>query len=326
MNFGPLTSEPDSYAIMDKALELGINFFDTANVYGRKLGEGVTEQIIGRWLAQGGGRREQIVLATKVLRQDGRRPERPAAFRPTTSAAPARRACAGCRPTTSTCTRCTTSTATRPGRRSGRRWSSWCARARCSTWAAATSPAGTSPRPTAGRAARHFMGLVSRAEPVQPERRARSSWRSSRPAAAFGLGVIPWSPLGGGLLAGAAAQGPRPARPARRAEPRASRSTQAPGAAGGYEGFWQSWASSPPMWRWPGCWATRSSPRRSSARAPWSSWRAACGRWRSSSPRCADRARRNLARPGRRSARGLRLVSCHPKNELSPPRCGGDSS
>jgi len=66
MNFGPLTTEPDSYAIMDKALELGINFFDTADVYGWKEGEGVTEQIIGRWLAQGGQRREQIVLATKV--------------------------------------------------------------------------------------------------------------------------------------------------------------------------------------------------------------------------------------------------------------------
>ena len=66
MNFGPQTSEADSFAIMDQALELGINFFDTANVYGWKLGEGVTEQIIGRWLDQGGGRRDQIVLATKV--------------------------------------------------------------------------------------------------------------------------------------------------------------------------------------------------------------------------------------------------------------------
>jgi aryl-alcohol dehydrogenase-like predicted oxidoreductase len=66
MNFGPQTSEPDSHAIMDAALEAGVNFFDTANVYGWKLGEGVTEQIIGRWLAQGGGRRERIVLATKV--------------------------------------------------------------------------------------------------------------------------------------------------------------------------------------------------------------------------------------------------------------------
>jgi len=66
MNFGPLTTEEDSFAIMDRALELGINFFDTADVYGWKKGEGVTEQIIGRWFAKGGGRREKTVLATKV--------------------------------------------------------------------------------------------------------------------------------------------------------------------------------------------------------------------------------------------------------------------
>jgi aryl-alcohol dehydrogenase-like predicted oxidoreductase len=66
MNFGPRTTEPDSYVIMDKALDAGINFFDTANVYGWKKGEGITEQIIGRWWAQGGGRREKVVLATKV--------------------------------------------------------------------------------------------------------------------------------------------------------------------------------------------------------------------------------------------------------------------
>jgi aryl-alcohol dehydrogenase-like predicted oxidoreductase len=66
MNFGPQTTEEDSYAIMDKALDLGLNFFDTANVYGWKKGEGVTEQIVGRWWAQGGGRREKVVIATKV--------------------------------------------------------------------------------------------------------------------------------------------------------------------------------------------------------------------------------------------------------------------
>src|SRR5437667_9039306 len=71
MNFGPLTSESDSFAIMDRALELGIVFFDTADVYGWRTGEGVTEQIIGRWLAQGGGRRERIVLATKVYGRMG---------------------------------------------------------------------------------------------------------------------------------------------------------------------------------------------------------------------------------------------------------------
>lgn len=67
MNFGPHTTEADSHALMDKALELGINFFDTADVYGWKRGEGVTEQIIGRWFAKGGGRREKVVLATKVF-------------------------------------------------------------------------------------------------------------------------------------------------------------------------------------------------------------------------------------------------------------------
>jgi aryl-alcohol dehydrogenase-like predicted oxidoreductase len=74
MNFGPHTSEEDSHAIMDRALELGINFFDTANVYGWKLGEGITEQIIGRWFAQGGGRREKVVLATKVYNPMGNWP------------------------------------------------------------------------------------------------------------------------------------------------------------------------------------------------------------------------------------------------------------
>jgi aryl-alcohol dehydrogenase-like predicted oxidoreductase len=74
MNFGPVTNEADSFAILDKALELGINFIDTANVYGWKIGEGVTERIIGNWLAQGGGRREKIVLATKVFGKMGERP------------------------------------------------------------------------------------------------------------------------------------------------------------------------------------------------------------------------------------------------------------
>ncbi|MPZ70523.1 MAG: aldo/keto reductase [Actinobacteria bacterium] len=66
MNFGPETSEEDSHAIMDRAHELEINFFDTANVYGWKKGQGVTEQIVGRWFAKGGGRREKTVIATKL--------------------------------------------------------------------------------------------------------------------------------------------------------------------------------------------------------------------------------------------------------------------
>src|SRR2546422_661695 len=66
MNFGPHASEAESFAIMDAALHAGINFFDTANVYGWKKGQGITEQIVGRWFAQGGGRREKVVIATKV--------------------------------------------------------------------------------------------------------------------------------------------------------------------------------------------------------------------------------------------------------------------
>ena len=74
MNFGPHSSETDSFAIMDRALEHGINFFNTANVYGWKTGEGVTEQIIGRWFAQGGGRREKVVIATKLYGSMGEWP------------------------------------------------------------------------------------------------------------------------------------------------------------------------------------------------------------------------------------------------------------
>lgn len=66
MNFGPQTDEKDSFAIMDRALEAGINFFDTANVYGSEIRHGATEEIIGRWLGQDKSRRRRIVLATKV--------------------------------------------------------------------------------------------------------------------------------------------------------------------------------------------------------------------------------------------------------------------
>jgi aryl-alcohol dehydrogenase-like predicted oxidoreductase len=66
MNFGPTTPEDEARTIMDRALDLGINFFDTANRYGGELGAGATEEILGRWFALGGGRREKVVLATKV--------------------------------------------------------------------------------------------------------------------------------------------------------------------------------------------------------------------------------------------------------------------
>jgi aryl-alcohol dehydrogenase-like predicted oxidoreductase len=67
MNFGPIADEAASFQIMDRALELGVNFLDTADCYGSKDFEGETEQIIGRWLHREGGRRDKIVLASKVF-------------------------------------------------------------------------------------------------------------------------------------------------------------------------------------------------------------------------------------------------------------------
>lgn len=66
MNFGPQTDEGDSHAIMDAALDAGINYVDTANVYGWGENKGRTESIIGSWFSKGGGRRDKVVLATKV--------------------------------------------------------------------------------------------------------------------------------------------------------------------------------------------------------------------------------------------------------------------
>jgi aryl-alcohol dehydrogenase-like predicted oxidoreductase len=66
MNFGPHTSVEDSHAIMDAAHDKGINFFDTANGYGRAIYPGRTEEIVGEWFAKDPKNREKTVLATKV--------------------------------------------------------------------------------------------------------------------------------------------------------------------------------------------------------------------------------------------------------------------
>ncbi|MEU5593385.1 aldo/keto reductase [Streptomyces sp. NPDC020298] len=80
MNFGWVTDEPTAFAILDRAVEEGINFVDTADVYGgpqspdMERGYGLSEEIIGRWLARGGGRRDRIVLATKLYQPMGAGP------------------------------------------------------------------------------------------------------------------------------------------------------------------------------------------------------------------------------------------------------------
>lgn len=66
MNFGPRTPEAESFQILSRACEAGINFVDTANQYGGSLGVGATEHMVGRWLAQDASRRDRLVLATKV--------------------------------------------------------------------------------------------------------------------------------------------------------------------------------------------------------------------------------------------------------------------
>jgi NDP-hexose 2,3-enoyl reductase len=68
MNFGGSVDEPTSRALMEKSVEAGVNFFDTANVYQKT----VSEQILGRWLSDGGpSRRDKLVIATKVYGKAG---------------------------------------------------------------------------------------------------------------------------------------------------------------------------------------------------------------------------------------------------------------
>ncbi len=200
MNFGPQTEEKDSFAIMDKALELGINFFDTANVYGWKTGEGVTEQIVGRWFAQGGGRREKVVIATKVYGHMGDWPNQQKL-----SALHIRQAVEG------SLKRLQTDHIDLYQMHHVDRLTPW-----EEIWQAmevlvqqgkviyvgSSNFAGwhiTQAQEIAK--ARHFMGLVSEQSLYNLD--ARMVELEVLPACkAYGLGVIPWSPLGGGLLGG----------------------------------------------------------------------------------------------------------------------------
>jgi aryl-alcohol dehydrogenase-like predicted oxidoreductase len=184
MNFGPQTDEASSFEIMDHALEMGINFFDTANVYGWKIGEGITEQIIGRWLAQGGGRREQIVLATKVYGRmgDGPNERRLSAFH-------IRQACEESlrRMQTDHIDLYQMHHIVREGK------VLYVGSSNFAGWHIAQAQAAAS--------ARNFMGLVS--EQSLYNLMERSIELEVIPACdSYGVGLIPWSPLAHGLLAG----------------------------------------------------------------------------------------------------------------------------
>lgn len=199
MNFGPFTTEPESFAIMDKALELGINFFDTANVYGWKRGEGITEQIIGRWIAQG-NRREHVVLATKCYGQMGDRPNERGL-----SARHIRQAC------DASLRRLQTDWIDLYQMHHVERTTPWdeiwqameqlvregkviyVGSSNFAAWDIATA------NQTASR--RNFLGLVS--EQSKYSLVTRTIELEVIPCCkSYGLGIIPWSPLEGGLLGG----------------------------------------------------------------------------------------------------------------------------
>src|ERR1700689_3807734 len=198
MNFGPETDEPASFSIMDSALEAGVNFFDSANVYGRSKGRGATEEIVGRWFAQGGGRREKVVLATKLYGDMGDWPNEGRL-----SALNIRRAC------DASLKRLQTDYIDlyqmhhidrRPG------WDEiWEAMEVLRVqgkvlYVGSSNFAGWHiAKAQAAAADRHFLGLVS--EQSIYNLVVRRIEQEVLPAAVdYGLGVIPWSPLQGGML------------------------------------------------------------------------------------------------------------------------------
>ncbi|MDM9384638.1 aldo/keto reductase [Chlorogloeopsis sp. ULAP01] len=205
MNFGMVTDESTSFEIMDEALETGINFIDTADVYGgpqspdMEQGYGISEEIIGRWLAQS-GRRERIVLATKVYQPMGT-----GSNDRHLSAYHIRKACED------SLRRLQTDHIDLYQMHHIDRHTPWeeiwqamellvqqgkviyVGSSNFAGWDIATAQCAAK--------GRHFMGLVS--EQSLYNLNARTIELEVIPACRhYGLGVIPWSPLGGGLLGG----------------------------------------------------------------------------------------------------------------------------
>lgn len=201
MNFGPLTKEEDAFKIMDKALDHGINFFDTANRYGFSISPGFTEEIIGRWIDQGDGRREKIVLATKVFGRMGDGPNNRGL-----SARHIRKAC------DDSLRRLKTDHIDLYQMHHIERSTPWeeiwqamdilIAQGKV-LYVGSSNFAGWHIAQAQERAShRHLLGLVS--EQSLYNLTERSIELEVIPACEdYGLGLLPWSPLSGGLLAGA---------------------------------------------------------------------------------------------------------------------------
>lgn len=206
MNFGPRTDEKEAFAIMDRALAAGVNFFDTANVYGNPNNghSGWTEEIIGRWFAQGGGRREKVILATKVygdMNDENDGPNGPRGL----SAYKIRRHIEG------SLKRLQTDHVELYQMHHIERHAPW--EEIWGVFEALVNQGKTDYIGSSNFAARHlayaqamaekrnFLGLVS--EQHKYSLVCRLPELEVLPAAQeLGLGVIPWSPLGGGLLSG----------------------------------------------------------------------------------------------------------------------------
>ncbi|MHB9132732.1 MAG: aldo/keto reductase [Armatimonadota bacterium] len=223
MNFGPYAGEEESFAIMDRALELGINFIDTANVYGRSLGPGATEEIIGRWFAQGGGRREKVVLATKAYGKMGNWPNQSHL-----SARHLREACTG------SLRRLQTDHIDLYQMHHVDRDTSWqeiwqameqLYREGKTLYVGSSNFAGWHLAQAQELAEqRHFMGLVS--EQGLYNLTQRTAELEVIPACAnYGLGLLPWSPLAGGLLAGGLSKAPAGRRASEHLQQRAAQQT-----------------------------------------------------------------------------------------------------
>jgi aryl-alcohol dehydrogenase-like predicted oxidoreductase len=205
MNYGPFANESESHAQMDKAHELGINFFDTADVYGWKKGEGVTEQIVGTFFAKGGGRRERTILATKVYGDMDFDPNDHAMKRGL-SAVKIRRACEN------SLKRLKTDYIDLYQMHHIYRDAVWdeiwgayetLVQQGKVIYAGSSNFAGWHIATAQGAAKeRHFLGLVS--EQSKYSLLSRNIELEVLPACQhFGMGVIPWSPLEGGMLGGA---------------------------------------------------------------------------------------------------------------------------
>ncbi len=200
MNFGPQTSEDDSHAIMDRALEHGINFFDTADVYGGKKGEGITEQIVGRWFAKSSSNRDKTVIATKVYNDMGDWPNETRL-----SALHIRRACEA------SLKRLQTDYIDLYQMHHVWRVAPWeeiwqamellVAQGKILYVGSSNFAGWHIAQANEIAKSRHFLGLVSEQSLYNLD--ARKVELDLIPACErYGLGLIPWSPLGGGLLGG----------------------------------------------------------------------------------------------------------------------------